>query len=97
MEVENKHQSLLLRQIGCLSKSIVTTVMEAQLSFLHMVIHKTLNCAINTYNQHPYLYVDVHLPLLTCTEWVTLKYAFNALKKANKQENKHFLQKVKML
>jgi len=52
MKTENKLQSLLSRGIGSWPRSITTTIMETQFSFLHMV---TNICDI----QHATLTVDV--------------------------------------
>ena len=75
-----KQQSLLSRGIGSWSRSIITTIMEMQLSFLHMVIkQQDFECDIKAYIQHPYPTLRLHLPLK-----VTQSYTFHALKKANK-------------
>jgi len=82
MKAEKKHQSLLLKGIVSWSMSIVTTIMETQLSFLHMVTNKMWQQA---YIQHPTLStIDAH---------VAATYAFHVLKKSNKKVT-NFLRKI---
>ena len=82
-----KYQSMLSRGIGT---SIKTTIMETQLSFLHMVIKlvSRLKCDIKAYIQHKYPYIDfAHTIPNSCK--VNLSYSFRVLKKAYIQD--HFL------
>jgi len=83
MEVENKHQSLLLRRIGSYPGPLSLLSWRHSFPF-YTWRSKTLNCDINTYIQHPYHYVDVRLPLLIYT--IILKHSKKHSKKANNRQ-----------